>query len=224
MYTRAFFMIESGQALTLVKAHIAERQRVRDELADLAKSLGVTQATTHRGTGVLLGVVFDGQAHPDFKKPDKKGVSYPRRHSAMQKVFDAQIGYANPSDLISEAFDVPLSVNYSNKRGSGWRCIGHPLTACGFLFMGREGPYAMWVPDVPAEVAAEEKAKGIKVEEPAKSFKLEFEGCKRIEQKDWEILVLQHELAETASAEAPKSLVDAPAVQIPAAAGLERAP
>ncbi|MGC5808004.1 hypothetical protein [Ralstonia pseudosolanacearum] len=50
-------------------------------------------------------------------------------------------------------------------------------------------------PDVPGAVARDE-AKGYAVAEPAKSFKLEFEGCRRIEQEEWDILVAQHKLEE----------------------------
>ena len=51
----------------------------------------------------------------------------------------------------------------------------------------------MWVPNVEAEVAIE-IAKGNTVDEPANSFKLKFEGCRRIEPEEWEILALKHKL------------------------------
>ncbi|WP_150622366.1 hypothetical protein [Pandoraea horticolens] len=49
--------------------------------------------------------------------------------------------------------------------------------------------------DIP-EVVADIEARGYTVEEPTKSFALSFEGCRRLEDEAWEILVAQHKLAE----------------------------
>jgi len=197
MAGNAIFMIEGGKALELVKLHIAERQRVARERGDLARELGVDDIYISNMDGVLLGVRFKGdEAHPDFKKPDRKGISRPKARTAWKDRFDAQKGFPRPSVVIAEAFDIPLSIGYtSNEGGNGWRCIGNPFNECGFLYLSVDGPYAMWVPDVPCEVT-EAEARGLTVEEPAKSFRFEFDGCKRAEKEEWDILVAQHNLAK----------------------------
>ena len=203
MAGNAIFMIEGGKALELVKQHIAEKQRVARERGDLAGELGVEDIYVSNMDGVLLGVRFKGDAvHPDFKKPDRKGISFPKARTAWKERFDAQRGFPRPSIVIAEAFDIPLSIGYTGKEGGhGWRSIGNPFNECGFLYLGVDGPYAMWVPDVPGEVA-EGETRGVIVEEPAKSFRLEFEGCKRIEKEEWDILVAELKLAQKRAAAA----------------------
>jgi hypothetical protein len=191
------FMIEGGKALDLVKQHIEDKLRVARERNAIARELGIEDIYVSNMDGTLLGVLFKGDVHPDFKKPDRKGRSSPKKGTEWAKRFEDQKGFTRPTNVISEAFDVPLSIGYSSADGewTGHRCIGNPFHECGFLHFGKEGPFAMWVPDVPGEVAESEKAGQI-VEEPAKSFKLEFDGCRRIEPEEWEILVAQHKLAE----------------------------
>ncbi|MDQ7981915.1 hypothetical protein QYH69_32345 [Paraburkholderia sp. SARCC-3016] len=189
------FMIEGGKALELVKHHIEERQRVIRERNALARELGAEDIYVSNMDGVLLGVRFKGDLHPDFKKPDRKGISFPKARTAWKDRFDAQKGYARPTSVIADAFDIPLSIEYAYKDGSGWQSIGNPFNECGFLYPSPNGPYAMWLPDVPTAVA-EAEARGQTINEPAKSFKPKFEGCRRIEQEEWDIVVAQHKLAK----------------------------
>ncbi|OQS34267.1 hypothetical protein B0T40_15600 [Chromobacterium haemolyticum] len=187
------FLIEGGLALELVKTHIAERKAVRAAAQEMAKELGVTECVTSRFDGHLIGVCFPGERHPDFTVPDrKKGVSYPKKKSAWEKRFGAAPRFQCPAAMIEEAFNVPTFLSYKEGQVRGRTCIGHPLFECGFLFF-ENGPYAMWIPDVQGEVARME-AEGKSVEEPARSFVPEFDGCRRIEQEEWDILVAQHKL------------------------------
>lgn len=188
------FMIEGGRALEMVKAHIAERERVREEVRLLAKELGVESVYTDRSSGVLMGAIFYGAPHPDFKKPTgRHGVSYPKKGSSWGKRLSAQNGYASPARSIPEEFNIPLQIAYEYDGGNGWRMLGNPLSECGFLHLGPDGPYAMWIPDVEAAVLDHE-SRGQIVRDPAKSFRPAFDGCRKIESEEWEILVLQHKL------------------------------
>lgn len=189
------FMIEGGKALELVKAHIAERKTVRAAVQAIAKELGIQDGVTSSLEGHLLGVRFPGERHPDFKAPDRKGVCYPKKNSEWEKRFAAAPRYQHPPTVISRAFGVPLSLHYKDGTGEGWTLIGNGFNECGFLYLSEHGPYAMWIPNVPEEVKHME-AEGKTVEEPAKSFVPEFEGCRRIEKEEWDILVAQHKLAE----------------------------
>lgn len=204
MSINAFFRIEGGKALEMVQAHIAERIRVQKEVSVLANELGITEGRTDRMTGILTGVMFPNDIHADFTKPKKRNdSSYPKKKSAWAARFAAQKGYRDPANWIAKEFGIPLSISFRNidnksEDGNGWAHIGSLLTECGFLFLSEQGPYAMWTPDVPAIVASR-TSPNVVVEEPAASFKLEFEGCCRIEKEEWEILVLQHELKEKLS-------------------------
>jgi hypothetical protein len=192
----AIFMIESGKALEMVKEHISERKRVRDEIRVIVQDLGVNEIFTDKMTGVLTSVIFPRDIHPEFTKPKRRnGGSYPKKGSSWDARLKKQTGYKNPSSWISKEFNIPLSIGFGSDNCKGWRCIGSPLTECGFLYLSEQGPYAMWTPDIAAEVAAS-IAEGYTVGEPAASFKLEIDGCRRIEKEEWEILVLQHTLAQ----------------------------
>jgi len=193
----AYFLIESGRPLELVRQQIAETSRVREQTQALAKELGVTNGSLCRRTGVLLGVVFDKDVHPEFVKPKSRArnrTSYPKKGSDWAKRFAAQQGTPDAVELISTEFEIPLGLSYKMATGSGWCTIGTPLSECGFLWLGENGPYAMWAPDVPALVA-DRRSRGQEVEDPAGSFSFNIDGCRRIEKEEWEILVLQHELA-----------------------------
>lgn len=52
----------------------------------------------------------------------------------------------------------------------------------------------MWIPDVAAQVRYEHD-RGNQVGKREASFKAEFDGCRRIEIEEWELLVAQHNLA-----------------------------
>lgn len=196
------FLIEGGRALELVKHRIAEVKRVREVILQLSDELGIRTGTTDRETGVLRGVVFPGLRHPDFKKPCASGVCYPRKGTKWFDRLCSQVGYESSERVICEGLSVPTLIETEEPSG-GWRQrhIGALLNACGFLYISGDGPYAMWIPDVAAEVALSE-SEGSTVKEPAKSFKMEFDGCRRIHDEEWNLLVAKAELAEKLAKEA----------------------
>lgn len=196
MMESVIFMIEGGKALEMVKEHIADRQRVQTEIRAMLEELGVDEYSASRTNGVLFRVAFKGPVHPEFCKPTgSHGLSSPRKGSSWDKRFKAMQGYKEVSPWIAEVFNVPCRISYKGKDCHGSRCIGNMFNECGFLYLSQDGPYAMWVPNVPAEVANSE-ADGYEVEGPAKSFVLAFDGCRRVEKEEWEILALQHKLGQ----------------------------
>lgn len=195
----ALFMIEGGKPLEMVKEYIRQYAVIKEQTRLLAEELGVSDVWTDISTGVMTAVLFKGEVHPEFKKPKKRGgPSYPKKGSSWAKRFADQQGTRNPAEWISKEFNVPMSLRYKgveDGRGHGWRCIGNPLRECGFLFLSEDGPYALWIPDVAAEVAYTQE-QGCIIEGEAATFKMEIPGCRRIHDEEWEILVLQHKLAE----------------------------
>lgn len=191
------FLIEGGKPLELIQQHIAEKERVRQANLEICNELGVTSAYLDRMTGTILGVVFSTTEERDgWKKADRKGVSFPKKGSDWEKRLKAQVGYADPAEVIAKEFNIPTSLGYKSTDNdwSGWRMIGLPLRACGFLWASAHGPYAMWIPNVPGEVA-KSKAEGFIVEEPANSFKPEIPGCRPMLEEEWELLCAQENLA-----------------------------
>lgn len=191
------YLIEGGKALQLVKRHLEEVKRVRQEVRLIADELGITEGQTNPFTGVLHSVVFTRGAVPDgWTKPDRKhGVSYPKKGTPMAARFAAQVGYPDPAKVISDELGIPVDVDYT--RGNGWhgsRCIGdNPFRPCGWLYCSGEGPFALFAPDVVREVKALTE-EGYTVEGVAASFTGVIEGCRRIEDEEWDIVVAQHAL------------------------------
>jgi hypothetical protein len=191
------FAVEGGRALEMVKEHIADRLRVKAETDAMLKELGVDEFSAKKSDGKLISVVFNGPVHAEFCKPNgRHALSCPRKGSSWDKRLKYQKGYRVLSFWIAEEFQIPMQINYKGKETlTGSRCIGNMFNECGFLYLGEDGPYAMWIPDVPTEVA-KTIAEGYEVEEPANSFVPVFDGCRRIEKEEWEILVLQNKLAK----------------------------
>jgi len=188
-----YYVIYGGSALELVKQHIADVQRVRAETTALAKEIGVERYRVTDSNGVITSVDFgNGPHHPDFKKPNKYGSS-PKKGTGWYLRFQGQKGYESSSSPISETFSVPLTIAYGKEGSKGWRRIGYPFDECGFMYLSADGPYGMYCVDVEAEVSAD-REKGYEVDEPAASFKMSFDGARRIEKEEWEILVAQHKL------------------------------
>lgn len=196
---RAYYMIESGKALEMIKHHIAEQIRVQNEILSLLSEIGMTNREVWRDirTGVLTSIHCKRGEQPEgFTVPDVKGRTHPKKGTDWAKRFEAQRGHVDPSVEIAEALNIPLTLAYTSEDGGrGSRHIGLPLARCGYLFMGVDGPYAMWIPDV-EKLVAEHEGKGDMVTGPAKQFSMRIEGCRRIDPKEWEILVKQHELAQ----------------------------
>lgn len=190
------FLIEGGEPLTLVKRHISEVKRVREEVTALSKEIGVARGSTDRFNGTLLGVVFEGAVPDGWTKPDRKhGLSFPKKGSSWSARFQEhqRRGFKSPVDVISSSFGVPCSISYRTPSGHGSTFIGNMLAECGWLYLSESGPFAMWIPDVEAEVK-NHTDQGHVVEEPAASFKPLIPGARRIVKEEWDLLVAQHQL------------------------------
>jgi hypothetical protein len=191
----AVFLIEGGKPLELVKQHIQDRLLTREANFKICEELGVESACTDTIQGTLTRVVFKGKVHKDFTVPNKHGASRPKVGTEWAKRFNSQKGYRHSSCIIEEHFNVATKISFTRSDGAhSWRHMGDMFFPCAFLFLSADGPYAMYMPDVQRECEAIE-AEGHTITEPT-TRELQFEGCKRIEKEEWEIMVLQHELAE----------------------------
>lgn len=191
------YLIEGGRALVLVKEHIAEVLRVHAEVGALCKALGVERVSTCRWTGVLETVVFPGAVPEGWTKPSRKyGVSAPKKGTEWHKRFKEQKGHKNASEVIGGEFRVPHHISYTTDGGSGFTRIGNPFFPCGFMYLSADGPYALWVPDVAAEVTAAQAAGKVIQNEDALQWTGVIPGARQIHDEEWDILVAQFKLAE----------------------------
>jgi hypothetical protein len=199
------FLIKGGKMLELVKEHISTRIAVAKSNMEIANSVG---AVSHiiGSSGNIFAVEFKGDPHPDFKKPSRalRGMCQPKKGTESYTKFENALRYKSESKTIYTELNVPLVMNYKRKSevvgvssglSSGHQRIGYPLNECGFLYMGEDGPYAFWIPDVQRHVALKE-ADGYIVEDPAKSFKPEFDGCTQIEDEEWDIIFSKYKLKQ----------------------------
>lgn len=196
-FKNSHFLIEGpGKAMDLITSWLAEHRAALARNKLLLDPLGVTTYQFDRDTGVVVGVKFDGDLPADWKKPNKHGISFPKKNSEWTKRLAAQVGHAKESDLIRTALQIPTIIwgKYADGKGTR-REIGHWFRPCGFATLGAEPPFLLIIPDV-AFYVAEAEADGVIVPDEVKSFKPEFEGCRPIAEREWEIMELQHKAAQ----------------------------
>lgn len=193
-----FFMIEKpGVALDLVKASIAERIAVKNEILEFIKKIGAeTCCIYHDGT--VGGFKFKGTPPAGWKAKNSKGDSYPRKDSGIQKEINALPRYTITSYYIAEKLGIPLQIIWNDKDGKlcGFQCIGYPFNECGFAYPCEDGPYLLWLPDVAESVnkAASDGIHSGEIDQSLIDFLAEFPGCRQIDREEWEFIVAKHNM------------------------------
>lgn len=195
-----YFAVEGGATLELAHKHVAERKAVEERNRAMADELGTDRYAVDYSTGVICGVVFNGKAHPDFKRADRRGVSHPRQKTEWLRRMEAEKGYDRRYFSLAKALGVPTDISYTNETTRGGACIsGGFSSGTGLLYCSSSGPFALYVPDI-AAVVAEYEARGYVVDDACKNFKPEFEGARPILKEEWELTVARHKLAEAEQA------------------------
>lgn len=192
---RIYFMVEGGRALELVHEHLRAVAAVREANSKFVLAVGGMRYRAMPDDGSLTAIEFNGPPPSGFTRPDRNGASRPKRGTRLAEEMGALPRYENISMRISAELSVPLSLIYVDAEGTetGWSLIGYPLDECGFLSLGDNGPFAMYIPDVPACVRDAETT-GRVVAASVKGFAPEFAGCRRIELEEWDALVAQRNL------------------------------
>ncbi len=189
------FLVESGKPLEMAQAHVADLRRVELESSEICRELGADRFQPSLQSGAMAGAYFAGEIHPDFKKPKRGGPSYPKKGSQWERRLSELVGYEDPAQSISQAFNIPLSLSASRGGDRTWHAIGSPLRECGFMWLNRRGPFAIWAPDVEAEMAAY-AADGWQVTNIPSDYKVVIPGARRILSEEWDLMVAQHKLNE----------------------------
>jgi hypothetical protein len=189
MLPDVIFIVERDPALSVAREHFAAKRKADAVVEAIAAELGITRVYRNKHTGEIAGVAFADTRHPDFNEPTE-GVSFPKPGSDWAVKLARHTGYPDQAMLISETFSIPLTVDYTNPDGTGcWSDpLGSSLAECGFIELQENGPYAIWVPDVPGHVANYKEA-GYVVKEPANSYKLQLAGCRRLSLDEWQGVV-----------------------------------
>lgn len=200
-FEQLYFLIEGpGKAMDLINEFIEERAAAIDRCHALVKEIsgGKAKYTRNEERGTVKGIVFPGNPPADWKKPDKRGVSYPKKNSPWAQRLKDQEPHRDASSMIKEAFGIPTQMLCTKPDGSkSWREIGHWFRPCQFAYTAGEPPlYLMVIPNH-AFYIAQAESEGWKVPDEVKAFKPVFEGCRQITRADWDILVMQRRQART---------------------------
>lgn len=194
MTSYLYFAVESGTTLELAHKHVAEANATAERNAALIEPLGVEKYTVSFFDGFVDGVVFNGAPHKDFKKANKHGVSYPKAKTEWAEKFAASKGYDKSGFELAKMLGVPTVLNYKSKDSDGWTHTSSGFSSgVGFLYLSEDGPFALYVPDIAAQVADYE-ARGYTIDDACKKFKPEFDGARPILKEEWELVVAQHDL------------------------------
>lgn len=198
-----YFLVETGSTLELVRKHIADRQDAERRNKALLDELGVDRYFPSILDGTVVSVEFGLKpVHPDFKMPDRKGRSWPKKGTEWARRFNEQVGYDRRGYEVAKALGVPSDISFTGGGSHGSSCISRSIgSGTGFLYLSPEGPYALYVPDVAAKVA-EYEAQGFVVDDDCKNFKPEFPGCRPILKEEWDFIVAKHDMDEAKAARA----------------------
>ncbi|MDX0897461.1 hypothetical protein GOD90_10705 [Sinorhizobium medicae] len=191
-----YFAVEGGRTLELARTYVAERSSVEKRNRETAVELGAERYVVSILDGTLSGVEFDGNAHPDFKKPDRRGVSFPKKGSEWAAKLAAAKGYDRRGYRLAEALGVPTTIDYTTESGYGSSVISRSFNSgVGLLYLSEIGPFALYIPDI-AEVVARYEAEGRSVCGECKNFKPSFDGARPILKEEWELVIAQYEVEE----------------------------
>lgn len=191
-----YFLIEGGQTLELVKAHIAARQEQHERNAAFVTEIGADRWYESILDGTVSGVVLN-EPRPDFTKPDRKGISRPKKGTEWFERWENQTGWDRRGYELAKVLGVPTDIRYSKDDGSyGMSSISRGFTSgVGFLWLDAGGPYCLYVPDV-AELVEYYRGQGYAVD---MTWPTEFDGARSILKEEWELIVAQHAVEEARS-------------------------
>lgn len=185
-----YFLIEGGQMLHLVRCHIQARIDQNERNAEFAKRFGAEEWSEYYLDGTVARVVLP-EPRDDFIKPDSDGRSRPKKTSPHWKEWNEQIGTDRTGSTLAKTLGIPSVIEYKRESDGveGLGSISRSMGAgCGFLYLGVEGPYCFYMPDI-AERVRYYTDQGYTVDI---SYPTEFDGARPILKEEWELIVAQH--------------------------------
>lgn len=192
MSSDLYFLVEGGKTLELAKAHIAARYATHERNAQFAGRFGATKWRESIFDGTVHSVRLDGP-DPSFRKADRFGFTMPKKTSPIWKEWQAQTGYDRMGGALAQELGIPHVIEYRSEDSNGWSSVSGDFSAgTGFLWLGRDSPICLYVPDV-ATLVQEYREKGYTVDT---TWPEEFDGARPILKEEWELVVAQFNLAE----------------------------
>lgn len=191
-----YFAVDGGKALELAKKHVAEHAATIERNVETVKPLNVDRYVVSVLDGTVCGVEFNGALHKDFKKPDRRGVSYPKKGTEWAEKFAAVKGYDKRGFELAKELGFPTTLYYKSDDCNGMTGTTSGINSgVGLLWISEDGPFALYVADISERVAYYE-SQGYTVDDACKHFKPKFDGARPILKEEWDLVVAQHELEE----------------------------
>lgn len=204
MNQSAYYLLTGGEVLQRAQKHREAFTRLRNELFDIAKSVGGTKASIDHNMLLLRGVVFDGDAPKGWTTPTKKDrLSRPRKtknHEEILKRFTPSGSYWCKTHTELAAFDkwlaCPCAIEYTTD-GDGWGCmhIGNMFNPIQLAWFDIDSPILLVTPDVQAAKKAADESGRIPKNKGAFDWKPP-EGCERILLERWKLMEAEHKAAK----------------------------
>lgn len=201
---KLFFLIEgAGSALDLVKASIEERVAAHTAAWEFVEKVGGTGLFSYHD-GSIAGVSFKGALPKGWKAKANNGSSYPRRGSMLYEEIVALPKVKIDSFRIAKELSIPLDLVWLGEDGQrcGVSCISAPFNECGFAYESGDGPYLLWIHDVPGAVkrAQEDTRRPRTLDPKLAAYEPAFDGCRQIVKEEWDFIVAKARLEKAGKA------------------------
>lgn len=187
-----YFMVEGGKTLEVARRWIGERLATHQRNVEFAAKYGANEWRT---------CIFDGTVHSirlsepnsDFRKADRFGFTMPKKTSPIWKEWQAQTGYDRMGRALAQELGIPHVIEHRSEDSNGWSSVSGGFSAgTGFLWLDRDSPICLYVPDV-GKLVKEYRDRGYTVDT---TWPEEFDGARPILKEEWELVVAQFNLAE----------------------------
>ena len=195
-YDSKYYIIEGEPYLSVAKAYMKEYQAAHKRICKYLDSLGIKQWRYGWG-GQIAGVVIGKSKFAEFfTKPDRHGISFPKRKTEYNKEFDKEI-YRLPSlATYVNKFTIPTGFSYSYEWCKGSCAVGHPLNPIEICWykLGKDAPIMFKIPDIQTTIKRYKILyPDIVFENGVDEWKLDETGLREILVEEWDLMVAKHE-------------------------------
>ena len=199
MKSKYYLISRKGKTLSACMDYLKRRSAAYKRLAKYAVSLGGDHAGYSLIDGRLLGVHFKGEQPEGWTKKDKHGYSRPKKKSEHYKPFYDTERLPCRHKFSAELTGAPRGFSYKVKGESGSTCTSEPgqWHHTELLWMSKDGPFLIKVPDVNGQI--EELRKGRKTfKSSPESWELKLSGCREILYEEWLLMVARRDQKQAA--------------------------
>jgi hypothetical protein len=189
-----YYIIESGKMLELAEKLRIEYSKSIEIINSYVNSLGGKSYNTSLTDNALHSIGFNHDIPEGFCKPDRYGLSRPKKKSPYYAEFK-KYKKTDLSSKLQENLKVPLVVSYKkNGSFSGSSRIGNMWKPVGIYWFKKDGPILLIIPDVAKAVKEFSDTYGdeISFENGVENWRLDETGLKEIIKEEWDLMVAKH--------------------------------